>query len=360
MEFHPRGLATGIGSLPHLDPAFAVSLVRECFPYLPHWPQLPRSTTREGYLYQFLYLLQDFGLLQVRNGNSAYFPCDDCSWPERLAQFYEIYLQASSGDEKSLGNFAFLPGAADGFVHFLRDLMENGTGEARFLKGQVVGLLSAGFQITDHLGRPAYYDFQLRDLLLKQISLQAGWQVSTLGRFGLPVLVFMDDPVIYSYGMRERIGVTREEIITELGEFAATVRSFGGRAGVHACADLDWSLLLEADLDIISFDTYQFARGFCLYPDLIRTFLTRGGVIAWGFVPTSSDVLREDLDSLIQRALVVLKDLRAKKVDLELIQAQSLITPACGTGTLSEPVALYIYKLTSGLAARWFELFTKV
>ncbi|MDH7576404.1 MAG: hypothetical protein QHH75_01025 [Bacillota bacterium] len=357
MNFHPAGLATGIGSLPHTDPFFAVSLVKKYFPYLPHWPQLPRATRREGYLIQFLQLLQELELLQVRNGNWAYFTSDDPAWPERLARFYEIYLQAASGNEESLDHFAFPQGAAEGFYHLLRDLMENGTGRARFLKGQIVGLLTVGFQITDPEGRPAYYNSHLRDVLLKQLSLQAAWQVRTLGKFGLPVLIFMDDPVIYSYGMSERIGVTKEEIVAALGDFTASVRSQGGLAGVHSCADLDWSLLLESDLDIISFDAYQFAESFSLYPELIQTFLAKGGVVAWGLTPTSNDVLNEDVDSLIRRASRILDKLRQKRVELDLLQAQALVTPACGTGTLTEDLALRVYELTAAFASRWNELF---
>ncbi len=359
MELRPAGLATGIGSLPHTDPFFAVSLVKKYFPYLPHWPQLPRATAREGFLTQFLQFLQELELLRVQNGSQACFTNDESAWPERLARFYEIYLRAASGDEENLSNFCFPPGAAEGFSQFYGDLMENGTGAARFLKGQIVGLLSVGFQITDPEGRPAYYNPQLRDVLLKQLSLQAAWQVRTLGKFGLPTLIFMDDPVIYSYGMSDRVGVDKEGIISALGEFSAFIRSQGGLAGVHSCAELDWSLLLEADLDIISFDAYQFARSFCLYPELIQTFLAQGGIVAWGLVPTSDDVLKEDVDSLARYTLNILADLKQKKVDLELLQAQSLITPACGTGILTEALALRVYELTASLAGRWSEVFRK-
>ncbi len=179
-----------------------------------------------------------------------------------------------------------------------------------------------------------------------------------LGRFGLPVLLFMDDPVIYSYGMYDRIGVSREEVMAELGEFASFVRSFGGYAGAHSCANLDWSLLLESELNILSFDTYQYASSFTLFPELIQSFLECSGVIAWGLVPTSEEALaKEDLASLQDRTYRLLQELQRKNVDLRLIQSQSLVTPACGTGTLTGPVAMRIYELTSSLAAGWHDLF---
>jgi hypothetical protein len=358
MSISPGGLPTGIGSLPHLDADTAVALVKRYFPAVPHWPQLPKANRREYFTYQNLQLLQDIGLLKVERETSASFASDDPEWPERLATFYEIYLQASAGSDQAFARFAFPPGAADGWYRFYDELEERGTGGARFLKGQIAGLLSVGFQVTDSGGRPAYYNPQIRDVLLKQLSMQAAWQARALGKFGLPVLIFMDDPVINSCGMYDRICVARSEVIAELNEFASFVRSVGAFAGLHSCADLDWSLLLETDLDIISFDTYQYAASFALFPELIQSFLERSGVVAWGLIPTGGEALAgENLASLQGRARRLWLEMQRKKVDLRLVRSQSLVTPACGTGTLTDQEAVRAYELTSSLAAEWDSLF---
>lgn len=350
----PYGCATGIGSLPHLDPKAAVALISEYLPVMPHWPQLPRKTVDEYFCTQFLHALSDIGLIQVEKGTKAFFLDEDDGWPGRLAEFYELYLQAADGDMEILNKFSFPMGSAEGFFCFYDELIAKGTGQARYLKGQVVGLLSVGFQVTDQNRVPAYYDEQLRDILLKQLSLQAAWQVKTLGRFGLPVIIFMDDPVIDSCGRYDRISVSRDDVQAELTEFAAFVRRFGGLAGVHSCSDLDWSILLSAGIDVISFDTYQFAESFALYPDLIQQFLEQGGVIAWGMVPTDRKSLQvEDTDTLIARVVKLVSQLVKKGVDRQLLYAQSIITPACGAGTLTEDEAERIYQLTNFLAAEW-------
>ena len=350
----PYGCATGIGSLPHLDPKAAVALVCQYLPEMPHWPQLPRKTVKEYFCTQFLQALSDIGLIQVEKGTKAFFLNEDDDWPGRLAEFYELYLQAADGDMEILNKFSFSLGSAEGFYCFYDELVNKGTGQARYLKGQVVGLLSVGFQVTNQEGIPAYYDEQLRDILLKQLSLQAAWQVKTLGRFGLPVIIFMDDPVIDSCGRYDRISVSRDDVQAELTEFAAFVRRFGGLAGVHSCSDLDWSILLSAGIDVISFDTYQFAESFALYPDLIQQFLEQGGVIAWGVVPTDKKSLQEEeADTLIARVVKLVSQLVKKGVDRQLLYAQSIITPACGAGTLTEDEAERIYQLTNFLAAEW-------
>jgi hypothetical protein len=357
MEFHPNGQATGIGSLPHSDKQAAVSLVRDCLPVIPHWPQLPRTDYREFYLWQFMQLLQDQGLLRTTSECAAHFTTDEPEWPERLASFYDLYLRASSGDLSVLERFSFPPGAAEGFYAFVDDLRQQGTGRAEWLKGQVVGLLTVGFQITDASMRPSYYDPQLRDMLVKQLALQGAWQVKQYKKFGLPALIFMDDPVIDSCGRFDRVSVNRDEVMSELGEFAALIREAGSLAGVHSCAELDWSLLLEAKIDIVSFDAYQFGASFALFPELLQNFLAGGGVVAWGIVPTSGEFLAGETENSLaermQRLLAVLCD---KGVAPDLLKSQSLLTPACGAGTLSVPEAERIYRLTAALSERWEEI----
>jgi hypothetical protein len=361
MKFSPCGLATGIGSLPHTDPQTAVNLVKKYFPFIPHWPQLPRLTSKEFYHTQFLQLLQDLELLCVGKGKTAHFLDEEPDWPERMAAFYELYLQVVEGDSKILDKFSFPPGSAEGFSCFYDEVIEGNLKEAKYLKGQVVGLLTVGFQVTDQNGVPAYYNPQLRDIILKQLSLQAAWQVQNLSKFGHPVIIFMDDPVIDSCGRYDRICVDRGEVQSELSEFAAFVRQQGGLAGVHSCADLDWSLLLETELDIISFDMYQFAESFSLFPEQLQSFMKKGGVVAWGAVPTDGDALvEEDLDSLSKRFFNLLVDLTGKGVAPDLLYSQSLITPSCGAGTLTESQALLIYQLTAELSQRWETITNKI
>ena len=100
------------------------------------------------------------------------------------------------------------------------------------------------------------------------------------------------------------------------------------------------------------FDAHQFAKFF--FSEQLQSFLKKGGVVAWGAVPTDGDALRgEDLDSLSKRFFKVLADLAAKGVSQDLLYSQSLVTPACGAGTLTEPQAVRIYQLAAELSQNW-------
>ncbi|MGB4505246.1 MAG: hypothetical protein WBI44_10205, partial [Syntrophaceticus sp.] len=86
----------------------------------------------------------------------------------------------------------------------------------------------------------------------------------------------------------------------------------------------------------------------------IDDFMKKGGVVAWGVVPTDGNALeREDLKSLKAQFHRYLQKLVGKGVDPQLLMTNSIITPACGAGTLNVDQAKRIYQLTAELARDW-------
>lgn len=351
MQFIPRGLATGIGSMPFMDAGPAIELIKKNLPEIPHWPQLPRRGGDEGFVHQFLDPLVRLGLLEKR-GDKVVFPVDNPAWPDRLTGFYSTYLAAEEGDPDALRVFAFPPASASGFYAFLEDLRQRGTGAARYLKGHLAGPLTIGFQLKDERGRLAYYEDQLRDLLVKTLAMHARWQAAELGQFGLPVIIFVDEPGIRVYGSSSYITVTREMITGDLNVIFEAIHSAGGLAGVHSCDAIDWSVLFESNLEIVNLDAYQFGDSLIPYARELKDYLERGGVMAWGIVPTLDKAFAEDAGSLLARLEQLWSELARRGVDRETLLRQSMITPACGTGLLEPELAERIYRLTREVSKR--------
>jgi methionine synthase II (cobalamin-independent) len=78
--------------------------------------------------------------------------------------------------------------------------------------------------------------------------------------------------------------------------------------------------------------------------------LARGGILAWGITPNTRAARQETVDSLVDRLLQSMGLLADKGVHLDDILQASLITPACGLGTLTEDLAEHILSLTSQVA----------
>ncbi len=344
-QFIPDCLATGIGSLPFDQPQTALNLILESFPRVPHWPQLPRRGSQEGFVFQFLNPLVQTGLLELK-ANQAFFTNEHPAWPERLTEFYRLYLAGESGEQEALKIFSIPPSAAAGFYAFIETIKETGTGQSLYFKGQLVGPVTLGLQVKDANGNLAYYDAQLRDILVKTLALHARWQTSQLMSLGRPAVIFIDEPAISIYGQSGYITVTKEMIKNDLTEIIQAINTAGGRTGVHSCAALDWTILFETHPDIVNLDAYNYGHSLLPYAKELKDFLARGGVIAWGITPTSEKAFTENTATLTVKLQTLWSELTAKGANQEVLKRQAMITPACGTGLLEPALARHIYRLT--------------
>ncbi len=351
MVFEPGGLATGVGSLPFTGVKEAVDLIKRCFPDVPHWPQLPQRGKQENFVHQFLQPLLRTGLL-TDDGSKIFFDTTQTDWADNLTSFYSIYLEYEAGDRDALNEFAFPKESAAGFYAFLEEL-EKGTGSAVLLKGQVVGPITAAFQVKDERGRFAYYDDQLRDLIVKTVAVHSAWQAAELGRFGLPALIFVDEPAISIYGQSSYITVTRDMIKDDLRSVFQAVRGVGGLTGVHCCDAIDWSILFEAGPEFVNFDAYNYFSSMLPFVSSLKDYLNQGGALAWGLVPTLNDqALVEDEESLLAILEGEWAELLKRGIPRDILIRRCLITPACGPGLLSQELAERIYHLTSKVSER--------
>ena len=110
-------------------------------------------------------------------------------------------------------------------------------------------------------------------------------------------------------------------------------------------------MLLSTNLDILSFDAYGYLETVALYPKELKTFLERGGILAWGIIPTSEAILKEDPQSIVNRFKKGIEILVKKGIDPALLQ-RAIITPSCGTASLSIPLAERVCEVTAEVSRR--------
>ncbi|MDR7543017.1 MAG: methionine synthase [Armatimonadota bacterium] len=336
--FHPGFLATAVGSLPHSDPAAACALVRRYLPEIPAWPQLPRRGLRESMYAQFS---RGFPGIVVEGGRVYVDRRRDLD--RDLERLYVRYL------DNDLDGSAMDLADAAGLAHFLTLRFDS----AVAIKGQIVGPISWGLTVTDQDRRAVLYDDVLADAVAKHLRLQAAWQERELRQLHPQTIIFVDEPYLASFGSAF-VAIERHEVIALLEE---VFRGLEGLKGIHCCGNTDWSLILETSVDILNFDAYNFAETLSLYPAAVSAFLERGGLIAWGIVPTGDDaqVMRESVDSLTERFRAAMRLVASKGVSPAALRSAALLTPACGTATLSEDGAARALELLAGVSMRMRE-----
>jgi methionine synthase II (cobalamin-independent) len=348
-RFEANGRPCLIGSLPLTDYVQAARLVWEYTPEIPLWVQLPKLPG-ESMIRQFAAGMP--GLTE--EGGRAFVDAAGPDFEKSLLSFYEeaLALQDAAGDLDRT-RFAMAPDAAGGFFELI-DQARRRTPPPLAVKGQIVGPVTFGTSLCDQHGKAIFYDPQLRDASVRLLALRARWQVRRLSALGRPVLLFIDDPAVTGFGSSIHIGLSREDICQGIGAVIDAIHLEGGRAGVHICANADWTLILDSAADVLSFDAFAFFDQFVIYREAIRRFVDRGGWIAWGLVPTLSpeDLERETAESLFAQWVAKSAQVAALGVDRQRLLAQSLITPACGMGALSVELAIKALRLTRELSNR--------
>jgi hypothetical protein len=354
--FEPRCLATTLGSLPHTDVVRGTSVMFSSTPEIPAWVQFPRRAFQENMMVQFTECLP--GL--ARKDDRVYFDATTSDLPDQLTDFYSRYLAATDeGDSAALNTFALSPDYAPGFWEFLGQLPHQPSPPIA-IKGQVTGPFTLGTNLLDQDRRCSYYDDQLRDVIVKAVSLIAAWQITQLHRHAQPTMIFLDEPALLGFGSQTFITIGREDVLGDLNEVAAAIHAHDGLAGVHCEGNTDWSLLMSADLDILDFDAYDHMQAITLYPAELRAFLDRGGSLGWGIVPTldPSAAASETVPSLLARFEAGVDRLVAKGFPRELLLRRALITPSCGAGGiltefLAERVLKLLHELSCTLRCRY-------
>ncbi len=348
-SFTPNALPLLIGSLPMDDHAKALELVLTHTPDIPLWVQLP-AFKQEGMIQQFLPGLP--GLTQKEG--AAFINTKDPQFDEAFVQFFEDYLALSEPTaDFAASRFAFIPETGKGFSHFL-STVDRHPGRFAALKGQVTGPITFCTAVKDEADRDIFYNDQLRDAAVKRLAMNARWQAKEFAQRGTTPIIFLDEPALAGFGTSAYITITRADAQACIDEIAQEIHAENGLAGVHVCANTEWDLLLDSAIDIISFDAFSYFDRFILYPKAIKAFLGRGGILAWGIVPTGDSQLiaEQTVDGLTEKLEDQIKQVAGLGFSRNEILSQSFVTPSCGTGSLDLASATQVLSLTQQVSEK--------
>ncbi len=342
MSSFPPLAATGIGSVPFTDVREAVDLVLETLPEMPFWPQLVRLGYREEMVPQ---AARGLPALSVDAEARAVHLDPEAVRDEALAQFYEAIF----GNQ--LDAFALQRDEARGFFALVEEVSSRGL-QCQALKGQLAGPVTCAGIVKDQEGKPILYDRELTQAACQGLAWKAAWQARKFGDMGKEAVIFFDEPYLTGFGSAY-MPLSRDEVAEILGDTLKATRQLAPAAlGVHCCGNTDWSLLLEAPLDILSFDSYGYFDSLLLYAEALRQFYSRGGWLAWGLVPTGDDFKEVNSEGLWQRFQEQVNRLAAIGMGVKEILSRAILTPACGMGFMSPEAARGVLATLAQLSLR--------
>jgi hypothetical protein len=342
MKFQPKFLATAIGSVPLRDPVQAVNLVLDNLPEAPIWPQMPRLGFQEQMEVQYS---EGIPCVVLNRDKGRMFFDTARDYSEAFAIFYESYMAGTEADPGA-GDFspmAISPEFSQG-IYALEDRLKAEGKKRPFVKVQTTGPCSFALTITDENKRAIYYNEEFRDVIIKALAMKCRWQIQKFQPFAERTICFIDEPILSAFGSSTYVSVKREDVVAHLREVIEAVHAEGGLAGVHCCGNTEWTILLDAGVDILNFDAFGYGETIAMYPQAVKAHLERGGAIAWGVVPTSVAIREQTPETLAAHFEKVAENLAAKGLDKQLIREQAMITPSCGTGSMEVADAEKVFR----------------
>lgn len=342
-------IATGIGSMPFADPdhAVKVSLSKMC--HAPIWPQLSHLGLLEQMEIQYSEGIPG-AVIDREKGRMYFDTAKDNS--EAFAQFYENYMAAT--DEGGTKDFAFMaitPEFSKGIYALEKALKAKGGAKLPFVKVQTTGPCSFALTLVDENKRAIYYNDEFRDVIVKALSMKCRWQIQKFRPYAENVICFIDEPILSAFGSSTYVSVKREDVVALLKEVIDAVHAENGIAGIHCCGNTEWSILMDAGVDMVNFDAFSFGETIAMYPEAVKAHLARGGMLAWGVVPTSTAIREQTVEKLAAHLEKMMDNLASKGIDKKLIVEQALLTPSCGTGSMDPADAEKVFETLSQLSA---------
>lgn len=336
----PYCACTGVGSFPHRELHSPVQLILNNCPEIPFWPQLPQASYLEDMLMQYTEKMP--GVRIDEEKKEAYF-----LHPEDVAEeIEEFYLNLSNGNTDW---FKLSEEYASAFNIFLKEVKK--IKEPILLKGQICGPITLGGSLKTQNNVPAIYDGNYRGIITKYLGMNAKWQERKFKEVfpRVPALIFLDEPLLSTYGS-VCMSLGKDEIVEILNDCMSYI---SGLKGIHICGGCDWSMIMEADVDVIHFDAYSYLPDFLNYEEEVWHFLNKGGIISWGIVPSGAQmdkIEKENTESIISKFEKCVDGLSILGGNKNLVLQNSIIAPSCGLKTLTMDLAEKVMHLTKDVS----------
>jgi methionine synthase II (cobalamin-independent) len=331
-------MITGIGSFPFTDVDEAISLIFNSCPEIPFWPQLPKRAPYEN---MYIPFLEGVPCLVVDETEGTAFI--DTEKTDGIESFYESVLAGN------LEAFRISEKVAPGFYRFLERLKEIRS-NVKFIKTQITGPFSMGLGLKDENGKPVIYNYGYFDIIKKALHMKAQWMITTI-KAQFPdkgIIIFFDEPYMVSFGSAY-VSISKEEAIAHFNDVLGGIPAI---RGIHCCGNTDWSVLLNADVDIINYDAYNYLETIFYFEQDLKRFISRDGRIAPGIVPSNegiTTVTPVDMEHLIDKFRNIMTEKGGSQGLRDLI-----ITTSCGVGSLQPAEARRAMELLHQIAEKQF------
>lgn len=327
----PKFAATGIVSVPYRDTDYCIQTILENFPEAPFLPAMTRGIKWAFEGIPCIFFNKEKRLVEM-------VPPE-----EREKEIIEFYDRIEQDD---LDYFATTSQTAPWYFAMIDAIKQNRPPDLKWIVAQIPGPLLLGDTLKQQAnGKPCIFHETLKDVLIKGINMKCRWLEQKIMHEIPDVEVVIDRPETTLVSLLSASGVgNREERISDINE---SLKGVKGPTFIHCCANIEWSLLTDTNVDVINFDAYEHTFEAALFAKDFKRFVEDGGMIGWGIVPVIMDKLEnENLQSLVNKFEKGFDAFVKIGIDEELLASASWILPSCDTVLVTVEQSDKVFRLT--------------
>ena len=201
-------------------------------------------------------------------------------------------------------------------------------------------------------------DKNLRKLIIQAVSVKALATIERIKEASSKTqpIVILEEYLLGGLGTlkRENEEVTSELVTSILTRVIEKIKESGAIVAVRCNEKCDWQVAINAGVDIIAFDAYNNPNNLSIFPEQVTDFLKRGGKIAWGIIPTTSESIIKNLDNetIFKRLIATMNGLVESGVPIKLVYNSAIVSTLGDTGHLSIIFAEKVLMMTAQIARR--------
>ena len=196
----------------------------------------------------------------------------------------------------------------------------------------ILGPFTVSQILTDTAHEQVLADKSYRKLFVQAVCVKALWIIEKIKEYSpntVPVVI-LEEPMLYQFGMlkRENKEITSTIVTGMFSQVVEKLKSHGAIVGVQCLEKCDWSIPINAGVDLISYDAYNNPNNLGIFPEILTEFLHKGGMINWGIVPTLSDnmVMGLSVEYLHKRLLTTFDGIILSGVPADLLYKSALVS----------------------------------
>ena len=309
-----------VGDLPYTDVKLTTRLTVKLFEACPFLAVMPNASSADSVQRR---TLENLPGISFNEEGRLEFKTDSDEFRQKLVVLDSVY---NNPTDEGLELYKMTPFFWEKYEQILTRVKPKET---------VVNILGP-FTMSQILSSEA--DFQLledrcyRKLVIQAVMVKALWVINKIKRLspGTTPIIILEEPLLNRFGdiKRQYEDVTRDVVINMFAKITERIKNADSAVGVQCFEKCDWKIPIEAKVDILSFNAYNYPNNLNIIAEKVNIYLASGGRINWAIVPVINEATVKSLtlDYARKRFIKAIEGLISAGVSPKLAYNRSMVS----------------------------------